>query len=197
MVTGRWVCLFFMAAAFWGVAGCKSTQQCPMPMGDMKVERPSELDALNAFSGEWTGTSTMKMGGSDEAITGSGTSSVKWDLDNMVLVEKGTYTMGEGEDKETMSMMGIWTWDPKVKKYRSYWFDSMGGVGVGTSTYDASTKTWNMKAKGFNPMTGGNTVGEGTMTFTGPDAMTFTWNEWSSAWKTQKIMEISGSSRRK
>lgn len=152
--------------------------------------RPAELDRLAMWVGTWEGQGEMKMAGSDEVVTGQGVSTMDWDAAQWVLVEHGTYTMKD----ETHTGIGVWTWDAPAKKYRMYWFDSHGGTGLGTATYDAATNTWHMKYKGqYGKMT---TVGEGTTRFVNDNTMEWTCTEWN-AWKTRKLMEMKGTSRRK
>lgn len=151
--------------------------------------RPAELDRLAMFVGTWEGQGEMKMGGSDEVQVGKGVSTVKWDADNWVLIERGTFTMGD----QTHTGVGVWTWDAPAKKYRLYWFDSHGGTGLGTATYNEAANTWHVKYKGrYGKMT---TVGEGTTKIV-DDTMEWTFTEWD-AWKLNKFMEMKGTSKRK
>lgn len=166
-----------------------------LTMEDMKAmrpERPVELDRLNMFAGTWSGTGTANIIGMKEPVQISGTSKTSWQADNWYLVEDAEYRMG---DMEPMKAIGIWSWDARKRKYRSWFFDSMGGQGVGTARYNEKTQMWSMRAKGSGPM--GSTRGKGTWSATG-DTMTWTWVEypWWDYFGLIKIMEMEGSSKR-
>lgn len=155
--------------------------------------RPAELERLGMFVGTWEGTGEMRMPGSDEVLTGKGTSRYAWDADKWLLVERGEYMMGE---HGPMLGMGIWSWDAKARKYRMSWFDNYGGIGSGTATYDEPTRTWRMKSRGYYSTTGHKSVGEGTIRMVDDATMEWTFTEWDSL-KLMKFMEMKGTSRRK
>ena len=159
-------------------------------MKEMMPQRPVELDKLKQFEGTWESTNVMTFSMLDEPLTGTGTSTMTWENDGWNLLERGTYTSEMG----TMHGMGVWSWDAKAKKYRITWFDSMGSIGGGTSKFNEKTNTWHMKAKSSSSF--GDSVGEGTMKFTDPDTMEWTWAEWDSL-KLMKIMDMKGTAKRK
>ncbi len=139
-------------------------------MKNLKPQRPPELDKLNAFVGRWSGTSQMEMAGIDEVITGSATSEVKWDGDGWFLVDKYQASMGDAGE---MNAIGVWTYDPQSKKYRTFWADNTGGTGAGTIRHDEKTGTWKFNAKSRGgPM--GRTVGKGPMKFVDDKTMEWT-----------------------
>lgn len=173
-----------------GLAGCMPTMTVEQMKAKMP-ERPAELDLLNMMVGRWEGTGTMKFTFLDETLEGKGTNTAAWECDNRVLVNRGTYEMGE---LGTMNGIEIWTWDDKAGKYRMHWFDSFGMTGNGTAKYDEETRTWHMKSRGKDP-DGHKTISEGTITYTDADTLEWTWTEWS-ALKLFKIVEMSGTSRR-
>lgn len=158
---------------------------------NMMPERPVELDKLEMFIGEWEFTSEMNMCVLEEPIKGSGTSTVTWELDKRYIVEHGEYEMGEFGK---MLGKGFWTYDPKAKKYRTWWFDSYGAVGHGTAKYSEKTRTWRFKAKSKGPM--GKSIGKGTATFVDDDTVDWTWGEWDST-GLFKVMEMTGTNKRK
>lgn len=172
--------------------GCQAK---PMDMDQaMKPPpRPAELDRLEKLVGVWVGDATMKMHGSPDFMTSHGVETVSWEADGWVLISRFKYSMG---DEDKMSGMGIWTWDPKAKKYRMWHFDSLGGSGVGTMTYDEEDDTWYFEGQGHNPYKGEKTVGEGWSKFTDANTQEWHWTEWGP-WKLKKIMEGEGVSRRK
>lgn len=170
--------------------GCS---QQKMSMENMKApERPKELDKLDFFVGTWTGTSEMKMPGSDKPMTGTGTATYSWDLDRRFLVMRGEYDMGQ---MGKMSMMSLHTWDPSAKKYFGWGFDSWGMTGTTTMTYDEAAKTWKMWTKGTDCQ-GQSTVGEGTIKVIDPGTMEMSFAEWDS-WKLHKKMEMKDTSKKK
>jgi hypothetical protein len=143
------------------------------------------------FVGQWEGTADCTMAGSDEKTTGKGTSTVAWEADKWLLVEHGEFMMGDKGDK--MKMMGVWTWDPKAGKFRSYWFGNHGYTGQGTAEYDEATSTWTFKGKSRG-MDGSEMSEKGTVKFI--DKNTQEW-EWASYMGMTKFMEMKGTSRKK
>lgn len=157
----------------------------------MMPERPVELDKLEMFIGDWEFTSEMKMAVLDEVLKGKGTSTTEWTLDKRYIVEHAEYDMGE---LGKMKGAGLWTYDPKAKKYRTWWFDSHGETGHGTATYCEETKTWKFKARGRSPW--GKTIGKGTATFVDDNTVEWTWTQWDGS-GLFKTMEMTGTNKRK
>ncbi|MFQ5589764.1 MAG: DUF1579 family protein [Phycisphaerae bacterium] len=158
---------------------------------EMMPERPIELDKLAMFLGEWEGTSETTLCVLDEPLSGTGSRTMEWTLDKRYLVEHGDYDMGE---LGKMKGVGLWTYDPKAKKYRIWWFDSQGGTARGTATFCDETKTWKMKVKGRNPW--GKSKGKGTVTFVDDDTIEWEWSEWDGS-GLFKTAETTGTSKRK
>lgn len=169
------------------VSGCASSK---MNMEEMMQapSRPAELDALNAFTGTWSASWECTMEGMPEPMKGTGMSVVAWECDKWVMLERFTGSMGE----DKFQGIGMWSYDPKSGKYQMRWMDSFGGVGDGTATYDAATRTWTMKGKGSGMQ---DSVMEGTMRFVDDNTMEWTHTEWNS-WKTKKTMSMKGTSRK-
>lgn len=187
MMTGAIVATLAMAV----LPGCMS-QMCMEDMAKMP-ERPVELDRLNDWVGTWKASGTGKMMGIDEEFTVTGTSQNAWDVDGWYLSEHGEYDMGP---MGKMKYLQVWTWDSNAKKFRSYWFDSMGGVGHGTAKCDEKTRTWTMSMRGKGPM--GSTRGKGCVKFVDDNTMEWTWQEWP-AWDLLglfKFMDMKGTSTR-
>lgn len=165
-----------------------------MTMEDMKAmqpQRPAELDALNAFVGDWESEGEMKFSFLEEPIKSTGTNSAHWEGDNWYLVSDDVFGMGE---MGTMHAHSTWTYDAKTKRYRSTWVDSMGSTGIGQGWYNDEDRSWRMKATSFGPH-GKSTMG-GTVTFVDDDTMTWTWTEYMFG-GLMKTVEMSGTSRRK
>lgn len=173
-----------------GLAGCMPTMTIEQ-MKEMMPDRPAELDLLNMIAGRWEGTGTMKFTFLEEVIEIQNTDTATWECDNRVLINRGTYEMGE---LGTMTGIEIWTWDDKAGKFRTQWFDSFGMTANGTAKFDEETKTWHKRVRGKGP-DGHKTVQEGTITYIDADTLEWTWTEWSS-FKLFKIAEMSGTSRR-
>lgn len=188
-------CALPLAAA--GTLLVLGTLGCQMPKMDLDEmlkppPRPAELDQLAAFVGTWEGSSEGKMAGTDEACHGHGTSTTTWDADKWILVERMDYTL---RDKHKMSGIGIWRWDPAIKKFRTTWFDNYGGTAEGTAWFDSKAGAWRMKTKS-RWADGMTSVGEGTIRFTDSNTMEWQMSEWN-ALKTMKFMEMNGTSKRK
>ena len=172
------------------LVGC----QQPMNMEQMMTQppRPTELDRLNIFVGQWEGTMEMTMPGTDKPTMGKGVNTVSWDADKWVLVERFEGTMGEKNTR--YASVGIWTWDPKINKFRTYWFDNYGASGTGMCTYDEANKTWRMSSKGKS--SAGSTCGEGTTKIINNNTMEWNYTEWDGL-KLAKCMEMKATSKRK
>jgi hypothetical protein len=158
-----------------------------------RPQRPAELDRLDSLVGTWQGTAELKVAGSDDVMTSTGTETVSWDADRWMLVSDFEYEMG---DNGTIRGMGVTMWDAKAKKYRLWSFDNFGECESGTMTHDEETKTWHFKSKGRNLVTGEKYVGEGTSKMVDGDTQDWNFTIWDG-WKLRKLMEISGTSQRK
>lgn len=170
------------------LVGCVPKMTVEM-IRDHKAERPPELDALQAFHGQWKSTGEARFHGMENPLPTTGTSTALWEADGWYLVERSNFTMGE--DVSEGQGIGVWTYDPKIKKYRNWWFDSMGSNGDGTSTYDAETKTWTMHATSHSA--DGSSTGKGTIKLIDENTMEWTWTEYVGL---TKFMEIKGTSTR-
>ncbi|MCZ6699733.1 MAG: DUF1579 family protein [Planctomycetota bacterium] len=176
------------------IGGCSESTGGPAEMGEMKAPpRPAELDMLDMFVGNWTTEGEMKMPGEPEVMISTGTISYEWTLDKKYLVEKWSMKMDEME----MEASGYWTWDAKAGKYKIWWFDSFGTWATGSSSYDATTKTWSMNSKGTNPMDGKPSWGGGSVKFPDANTMEGTWTEWDNVLKWGDAMEMTFKSTRK
>jgi hypothetical protein len=156
-------------------------------------KRPAELDDLALFVGRWEGTHTVTITGMDKPIKGTAVSTVAWEADRWVLVERFTGTMGEGQ---VMSGLSVWTWDPKGKVFRNDYYENSGNIARGTSWYDKANKVWHIKYKTTNPATGRTMTGEGQTRFT--DTNTMEWNMVERDGKSGAPMaEMKGTSKRR
>lgn len=170
-------------------AGCSEQK---MDMSSMKPpERPMELNQLDAWVGNWSFTGEGTMGG--QQMKTSGTTTINWECDKRVLVCRGEE---ECEGMGKSSMLEVYTWCPKTKKFNAHYFNSMGVESHGCMTYDEKTKTFHITGKGPDPMTGKETIFEGDSRMV--DSSTFEWNwcMWDS-WKMKKQGEGKGVMKRR
>lgn len=174
------------------LVGCAEPE--PMDMQEMQPPpRPAELDRLNCFVGTWEGKYEVKIPGTEEPMTSTGQSVAKWSLDDMFLIEEGTYDMG---DMGTMTMMAIWGWDPQAKKYRTWWFSNWGEASTGTVEYEEEEKTWEMEAKWFDAMSGKMAYGEGETKMVDENTMAWSFKQWDNAMHWGTPIEMTGSAKR-
>lgn len=186
----RGYCLYaLIVSTTFLLAGCMPKMTIE-DLKAMKPQRPAELKELNAFTGHWTWKGTATMAGLDQPLTFDGTSDVTWEGDGWYLVSRETGNMQEmGETKG----MGTWTYDTHAGKYRTTWVDSMGMVGMGTVKHESGSDVWHVKAKSYGPF--GTSTAKGTITFTGPDSMQWSWKEYAF-WGLMKVMELDGTGTR-
>jgi len=170
------------------VAGCGEPKMTMMEPPQKPVP-PPELAKLEPWVGTWTGSAEFvmpeQMGG--EKYAGGGTNS--WTMDGMFLKGDGWHEMGEGVRAQYVE---YWTWDPKAKKYRSWYFSNQGEFGQGWGNFAADGKTMHSSFKGCDVM--GNTMsGEGEMTMVNDRNM-----EWEFSMKSSNMgkMKMKGTSQK-
>lgn len=191
MIANRIGCLLMVAAVSSLLTGCASPKH---DMSDMKPpERAAELDKLDAFAGNWEFNIQMTMEGQNEPFACTGTSYATWECDRRLLVERVEGDMGE---MGKFHGLGIYTWDPQDKVFRTFWFSNMGEMEHGTMRYDEATHTWTMKGEGQNLVTGERTRGKGTCKASDANTMEWTGAQYDS-WGWTKKMEMKGTSKRK
>ena len=128
------------------------------------------------------------MAGEANAMTSSGKSTITWEADRTVALERFEGSMGETK----FSGIGIWTWNRETKKFNVFWIDNFGSQSHGEATYDDNSRTFKLTMKGVGPR--GKTGGEGT-TKISDNIMEWTYSEWSPG-KSKKLMDMKGTSRR-
>lgn len=133
---------------------------------------PAELKALDAFVGEWRSVYEFTPAFMGESGTGTGFGTSEWVLGNWFLKTtfKATGDMGEYE------MIGMLTYDPVAKIYRSYSFESYGMVEEATMTYEPGTKTWTTLSDGIDYQTGKPLKNRYVMRFVSPDKLEWDWS---------------------
>lgn len=174
-------------AAVFTLPGCMSSEKMKAEFKGMVDNRPVELDNYNMWVGTWEGTYSCTMMGDKAPTNSKGTSVVQWHgPDKRILVVHDTMEVPE---IGTMKGVGGWNYDSSAKKYRMAWMDSLGMVDVGTGTYCPISKTWTMKSK--------SNWGTGTGTAKFIDANTIEWHWVARGPFWMKIMEMTGTSKRK
>lgn len=152
--------------------------------------RPCEMDYLAPLVGKWKAEGEMRMAGSDEVMKSTGTNEISFELGGRYLVERMTMDMGDGKKMEGR---GVWTWDPKAKKFRTWWFDDWSGNGEGISSYCPDCRTWCFKGESHNLAMGFSTVGSGCAQLVDDNTMKWCWKE-RIPWTPFTIMEMCGTS---
>ena len=157
-----------------------------------QMERHPALDQLDAFVGNWVGKSEGTSPMVEGVMAGSGTSEISWDPSGRILIERGTYKMCQGDDAPTMSMVMVWTYDPKDDAFRFVSADSMGNTSTGKAEFDEATQRWVMKERGQGPC--GTTRSKGSCTFTDGNAMEWSFTKRGGPFGWFKFMDMTGTS---
>lgn len=191
--------LFLTFCTLGLVGGCAQPQ---WPMEPPQKPGPApEMAKLGRMVGSWSGTAEivspspeamkeMMPEGSDEMPSSfAGGWKTGWALGGMFLYGHGWHEMGE---EQKVNYFEYWTWDPKAKKYRTWFFSDWGESGRGWATFDPDGDTIRMKAH-WHDAQGASKRGEGTMTFVDNDTIDWTWSERGPMGK----MEFKGTSKRK
>lgn len=174
------------------MVGCAKPQQ--MDPSAMKMPaRAAELDRLEQWVGTWQSTGEMK-GPDGKTMHMTSTSTVGWECDRNVLVERMEGTCEEMKDMKMVGMV-VYRWDPNDKEYETAFYDNMGMAADGDMTYNEATKTWTMKGEGYNPMHGQKTHWVGQVKMPDSSTMEWTWETWD-AWKMKKLEEGKGTAKR-
>ncbi|HKQ50496.1 MAG TPA: DUF1579 family protein [Phycisphaerae bacterium] len=191
-MTRSWRILTVGLCAAAAAVGCAKPQN--MDPSAMKMpSRPAELDRLESWVGTWQSTGEMK-GADGKTMHITGNSTIGWECDRTVLVEKMEGTCEEMKEMKMMGM-GVYTWDAHEKEYETAYYDNMGTAADGDMTYNESTKTWKMTGEGYNPMHGQNTHWVGEVKFPDSSTMEWTWATYD-AWKMKKLEEGKGTAKR-
>ena len=152
--------------------------------------RPVQLDRLDMLLGHWETKGEVRMIGLDEPLHTSGRNTAAWSMDNRVMVDHSDLDMGP---MGRMTGMSVWGWDPAIRKYRMWWFDSMGETSQMIVTYDAKRETFFMRGTGQKY--GCHTRGKGTIRRIDDDTLEWTWREYDIT-GLFKMADMKGISRR-
>ena len=189
--------IIFSIATLACLAGCEQPQ-FDLSMFDRPAPAP-ELAQLERFAGSWSGTAEMvsptaedmnKMlpEGQEFPQYSKGSNTAKWVLGGKFLMLEGWHEMPNGEKDNFIEFM---TWDPTIKKYRSWYFSDYGEFGEGKFKFSDDGKKLKMKMKGVDHE-GQRTAGGGTIDFVSDDQMDWTWEEGNFWFK----FKLKGSSMR-
>jgi len=139
------------------VGGC---MQPSMSMDPPKKPTPSpEMKKFEYMVGTWADTSELVSPTKDEMMKhmppGSkepptnfkGGGKTEWAMGGMALKHEGWMEMGEGLKGNYLE---YWTWDPKVKKYRSWFLTDWGETGTGWVTPCDDCDGFCMKSQGVD-----------------------------------------------
>ena len=108
----------------------------------------------------------------------NGSSSLAWECDRRVLLERATDTM------ETMGKsyeLIVYSWYDDAKDYKVGYFNSMGEANMGHMKWDASKGAFTMHGEGKDPMTKQPSVFEMEIRMPDTKTMQFTWAQWDSS----------------
>ena len=190
MIRPTKLALFMMVPTGVALTGCMPRMTIES-IREMQPQRAPELDRLEMLIGDWETTGEVKMTMLDETIQSSGTNHAEWSLDRRFLIEHADLDMGA---LGKMTGISIWSWDPRLKKYRMWWFDSLGETSQAIVTYNERTSTFHMKAVGQKY--GYKTRGRGTLHHVDDDTIEWTWREWDGT-GLFKLADMKGTSKRK
>jgi len=181
--------LVVLAMVTGGSAGCMPKMSIEQ-IKAMQPVRPPQLDRLDMLLGKWETSGEVRMTVLDGVLSTSGSNEATWAMDKRFLVDRADLNMGE---LGAMTGMSIWTWDPTVRKYRMWWFDSFGETSEATASYNETTRTWHMKARGQKY--GHATTGKGTLRQIDENTLEWTWKEYAGLGLI-KLADMKGISRR-
>lgn len=164
---------------------------------------PDQMKQLDQFVGSWTGTCEFvkptaeemrKMVVAEDAKNVpdqmSGEMTAKMEMNGRYLRTEGWHDFGGGSKSH---MVEYYTYDPAIKKFRTWYFGDTGEFGSGTMTPSKDGKTFTFAGSGFSAE-GQKVSFKGSMTFVGNDLITW---EWSESMGLMEIFKIKGNSKRK
>lgn len=130
-------------------------------------EKPKELEALGQYVGGWTSDVTSKPAEwSPNEIKYRTTNHATWMLDGWFLMHTEVNHLVDDPSQVGKSLF-VWTYDPGLKKYVGWAFQSSGNISKVTGTWDAVSRTFSHVESEPPP----NTSSKLTETFVGNDAI--------------------------
>jgi hypothetical protein len=188
-----WRTLMLALCTAAATTGCQKPRHMD-PSAMQPPPRAAELDRLEQWVGTWQTTGEMK-GCDGKIMHMTGMSTVAWECDRTVLVDRMETVCEEMKDMGKMTMLSVYRWDATEKEYEMNWFDSFGTASDGDMTYNEATKTWHITGDGYNPMYRQNTHFAGSVRMPDSSTMEWIWTVWD-AWKMTKLEEGKGTSKR-
>jgi hypothetical protein len=104
-----------------------------------------ELALLNQFAGEWTNEVTVKTPDNSEGSQSKGAATGQWILDGRFLQQ--TWSVEATDDFPGLKGTTIRTYDPELKKYRSWTFHSSGYTQADRGEWDEKARTFTWSAR--------------------------------------------------
>ncbi|HUU85922.1 MAG TPA: DUF1579 family protein [Phycisphaerae bacterium] len=137
---------------------------------------PAELKALDGFVGQWQSEYEFMPEWMGQPGNGTGTTSCQWVLNGWFVMSKfhGSGTMGDYDS------IGMMTYDPADKTYRTHSFDGFGQASIADMAYDPQNKAWTITSEEPDAMTGQPLKTRTTLRFVTPDKL-----EWEYAAQRQ------------
>lgn len=171
-----------------GVAVCVLVCGCAAPKIDFaKIQQPAraaELDEYNVFVGAWNWEGeVLNAEGANKKW--SGTASWDWTLDGRCLHGQ----IAAKSEAAQFTAEGLWSWEPKCKKYVWSMYNNWGYPVQGTAKYDAAGKTWTMPYVGLG-LDGTTSYGQYCMKVKDKDTLEWRLDEWMDALHMMKKMEM-------
>lgn len=153
--------------------------------------RAGELDAFDAFVGSWTWEAEV-VNATGEGKCWTGTAEWRWSLDRRCLV-------GDLHARSNLAgfdATGLWTFNPKTRRYVWTMFNSWGYPQSGTAKYDDSTRTWTMRYRCVG-LDGTGSYGRYTMKVVDADTLEWRQREWADPMYLILKMELRGTYKRR
>ena len=179
------------------LAGCG---QPKWPEPPQKPNPHPEMSKLKRLVGSWKGTgelvspsagkinAMMPEDAEEMPSSFAGGGRHRMALGGMLLQGESWHEMGDGQKA---TYIEYWSWDPKAKKYRIWYFSDWGETGTGWAEFDEDGNTLRTKARGTN-FHGKRSRGHGTQTFIDKNTIEWTWTERGPDGR----MEFKGTSKR-
>jgi len=113
------------------------------PAGD-DLKQTKEWKALNRYVGSWDNQVTVTV---PEIKQSRQTPTAAWTLGDRFLQMKE-------KSEDGTELMCLFAYDQNRRAVRWWWFDSRGGAGVATGSWDEATSTFSFKTEDTGPMSG-------------------------------------------
>ncbi|MFO0972553.1 MAG: hypothetical protein U1A27_03810 [Phycisphaerae bacterium] len=166
------------------IGGCaESNPSMSMSMPPRAKPAP-EMQMLKPLLGSWVGQAQMVSPSREEMMkhmpkdappmpeSFASAGRAEWAMGGLYMKNEGWYDMG-GEKVNFIEWM---TWDPKARKFHSWYFNDYGEIGEGWMTFSADGKTANTCVCGTRS-DGKEMKGSGTMTIGATGHHEWTWTE--------------------